>query len=217
MHYNPDNFVSVFLSNMFDAMVTTLYFVLCSLPVFTFGAAATACCSTMMAIARGDCAGVTRRFFSTFRQEFKLSTKAWLALLAVAAVLGLNIWICWGWAQEENTFVTILRLITGGLCVLWACIATYMFAGIARFEVTLKQAVINALLFTGRNLVWTLALIAITAVILLLCLGASILALPVMMVGLYVQGVIYNQVFKPYIPKEEPEEAEETEEEPAEE
>ncbi len=211
MHYNPDNFLVVTLSNLFDAMVTTLYFVLCSLPVFTFGAAATACCSTMMAIARGECTGVTKRFFGTFRREFKLSTKGWLALLVVAAVLGLNIWICWGWAQEETTFVTILRLLTGGLCVLWACIATYMFAGIARFEVTLKQAVINALLFTGRNLIWTLALIAITAVIVLFCLGASILALPLMMVGLYVQGVLYNKVFKPYIPTEEEEEGAEEE------
>ena len=65
----------------------------------------------------------------------------------------------------------------------------------SRFHVTWKQAITNAVIWTVRKLHWTLVLLLITAAMALCIYLAWWYALPVVALGLFLQGRILNQVF----------------------
>ena len=70
-----------------SACYLNLLWILCSLPIFTMGAATTALYYSTLKIVRGEDSHLTKLFFRSFRQNFKQATLLWLILLAVGALL----------------------------------------------------------------------------------------------------------------------------------
>ena len=91
-----------------------LLWILCSLPIFTMGAATTALYYGTLKIVRGEDSHLTKLFFRSFRQNFKQATVLWLILLAVGALLA-----------GDGYILYHLRMTTTGMpAILW----TLMFA-----------------------------------------------------------------------------------------
>lgn len=204
MKLNLNNSVLSALSKCFDVILATLYFILCSLPVVTVGAAVTAVSATLLRIRRNECSGVTGTFFGAFRQNFKQATLLWLPALLVGGVLVLEIWGIWFGTMETSLMLEICKGITIFFAVLYCCILAYLFSGLGTFCVTLKQALQNALVFAVGNIPETLALIALAAVAVASVFLLTVLALPVIAVCLYLQAAILGKVFAPYLPKNDP-------------
>lgn len=201
MKLNLNNPVLTALSGCFDALLATVYFILCCLPVVTMGAAITAVSATMLRIRRKECGGVTKTFFAVFRQNFKQSTVFWLLALVIGAVLGLEIWGCWFGTMEASLMLEICKGITVFFGILYCCICIYLFPEIGMFYVSAKQALKNALIFTIRNIPATLALIFLTALEIAAVVLLNLLALAVLAGCLYLQSVVLGNVFAPYLPE----------------
>ena len=75
------------LLKLCNACYLNILWFLCSIPVFTAGAATTALYYTTLKMVQGDDTGVTTLFFRGFRQNFKQGTTLWLILLAAGALL----------------------------------------------------------------------------------------------------------------------------------
>ena len=58
-----------------------LLWLICSIPVFTLGAATTALYDVSLKIVRDEETSITRQFFRSFRRNFRQSTVLWLILL----------------------------------------------------------------------------------------------------------------------------------------
>lgn len=102
------------LLKLCNACYLNILWFLCSIPVFTMGAATTALYYTTLKMVRGDDTGVTTLFFRGFRQNFRQATTLWLILLAAGALLVGDLYI-----------LHHLRTTTSGIpAVLW----TLMFA-----------------------------------------------------------------------------------------
>lgn len=82
-------FSQIMLKLSYGCYLNLLWFV-CSLPVFTLGAATAALYDVTLRMARGEEPGLTRRFFQAFRENFRQATTLWLILLGVGALLGLD-------------------------------------------------------------------------------------------------------------------------------
>lgn len=195
MPINPDNPILAAMSRAWDVLVAGLLFVLCSLPVITFGAALTALYATLMGIATDSCGSVVKKYFSSFGSDFKLATKVWLILLGAGLFLAGDIWACWFWMEETMVALRLLRGITVVFAIVWLCAFSYAFSGIARYVVTLPQVFRNCLVLTVQHPGYTV-------LILLLHLGcaaavylAGILSFPVLILLLYWMTKIYLRVF----------------------
>lgn len=195
MQISPENSILIALTKMWDAIVATLYFCLCCLPVITVGASITAVISTMMAISQDECGSVARRFFGTFRREFKLATAAWMLILLAALLLAADIWVCWVWAGSSGAIVEIMRGITVFFAVVLCSVSVFTFAGIAKFVVTLGQAFRNALIFAVKHPGFTLLQLLLLALLVVSVHMANLFAFPVVVLILYLMAKIYVRIF----------------------
>ena len=86
--FAADGKLAQILGNIADLVILNVLWIVCSIPIVTAGAAATAFYSVTLKLIKNEESYVTRSFFRAFRENFKQSTIVWLVLLAVAAVLG---------------------------------------------------------------------------------------------------------------------------------
>lgn len=196
LQINPDNAILVAMSKAWDAMVATLLFVLCSLPVLTFGAALTAVFSTMMAISKNECGSVVKKFFSVLRSEFQISTKAWGILFAAGALLTADIWVCWVWADSSLTMIGFLKGITVLFGVVYSCSFSYVFSGIARYVVSLSQAFRNSLILAVQNMGYTVLVLILYFILCAAVYLVGILAFPAVILILYCLSKLYLRIFE---------------------
>ncbi len=85
--FNPDAFLWRWCSRILDIMILSLFWLVCSLPVATAGAASTALYDAAVHGIRRNETGAYARFFRTFRRELKSAVPAWLIWGGAAAVL----------------------------------------------------------------------------------------------------------------------------------
>ena len=62
--------LGLFLRRMFDLMVLNVLWLLCCLPVFTFGPASSALARVMITLVRGGSEAVAKNYFLAFRRDF---------------------------------------------------------------------------------------------------------------------------------------------------
>lgn len=147
MRINLDSPILNFLSRAWDILFTSVLFVFSCVPIITIGAASTAMHSTIMSICNDSCTGVLAKYFGTFKAEFKQSTKIGLGYLVALAVLAADIYACliYPSMEEASPFLSAMKGITLFFACSYILMFTYTFAIIARYVVTWKQALRNAL------------------------------------------------------------------------
>ena len=109
------------------ACYLNLLWFICCIPIFTIGASTTALYYTCLKIARDDDTGLARKFFRSFRENFRQSTVLWLILLAVGALLA-----------GDGYIVYHLRASSAGTAaVMWTLILALLIAAALVFAVVL--------------------------------------------------------------------------------
>ena len=83
-------FSQLLLKLCYACCLNLLWFV-CSIPVFTIGAATTALCYASLKIVRDEDSHVFALFFRSFRENFRQATVIWLILLGVGLFLGADV------------------------------------------------------------------------------------------------------------------------------
>ena len=78
------------VSRFIDLIVAGLYWLICSLPVITIGAASTALYYAVVKCVRHERGRLTGVFFSAFRREFRQSALTWLIYIGYTAVIALD-------------------------------------------------------------------------------------------------------------------------------
>lgn len=195
MQINLDGKLLGALTRIFDVIVATLLFALCCLPVVTIGASLSAVYATMLSIADDSCSGIFRRFFGAFRDNFKQATPLWLLDAVVGLVVIADIVVCWGFEMEASLILAIMRGLTIFCTCLYLAVSIYLFAGIAVYHVTWKQALTNALQWTMKTLPATGGLVLLSIGMVVSLFIFWYFAFPVIALGLYLQGKILLHVF----------------------
>ena len=208
-----NNPVLRFLSHVFDIAVLNILWLIFSLPVVTMGAATTAVYAVCFQILQDKSSGVLKPFWKSFRMNLKQATVIWLILLAILAVLGVDLW----YFLFSQTFIAgILQAIICGILILLLLdallITIYAFTLLSLFENTVKETLRNAILLILRNPMRSLGALAVDASMLALAFYAPLSGISLLAVGMILLGIaltfflnclILMRVFKPYLPKEE--------------
>lgn len=150
------------LSFLGDIVILNLLFLVCSIPIVTIGASATACyagvCRTLQ---KKETGLVYRTFFADFRAAFRQATAGWLLeLVAIVILLG-DLWFAVEYSEPNNVFFIIFAAVIGAgifLASLW------FYPLLARFKNTLGVQIKNAFLLAFAQFPRTLLALVIWVV-----------------------------------------------------
>ena len=205
--FSYDGLIYRFFSTVCDLILINLLWLVCSIPLITIGAATTAVHYSCQKYARGE-GTLFKNFFHAFRQNWKQSTIVWLLILLLAACFLLDYSLLIPLVFPGKMVMVIILWILIFLCVM---ASHYVFALIAQFENTIKNYLINSVLFSVQNILTSLLICLPTVIIVFLLLfdlnlfirlGALWLLLGIS-VPVYIQTKLLSKVFQPYISQEE--------------
>lgn len=134
----------VFMGSLGDWMILNILFVITSLPVITIGVSLTSMYQVSLRRIRGECQYVAREYFQAFRNEWKESTKLWLLFLGTGGVLLFDV-------LYRNNLPGAVNVSIGCLAALWCFVFAYAFPLEARFQNSIRNTLVNALVLAFRN------------------------------------------------------------------
>ena len=142
--FNPDSKFSQFIYSVTDYVKLGLVFLLFSIPGITAGAAAAAVMTVGMRIERKEAPAIFRPFWQAFKDNFRQGTILTLRFMAVFGFLAADWYVLW---QMEGTgLIRVICSVIFVLALLLGCLALWVFPTLARFELTNRQIIHNALI-----------------------------------------------------------------------
>lgn len=205
--FNYDNPVMRFIGKFWDVLILNILWMICSIPIITIGASSTAVYYVTLKLARDDDGYTFRSFFHSFKENFRQATIIWLIFLAIGVVLFCDLWfVITVDIVPAGTPRMVASALFIGMLIVWFVVLTYVFPVLARFYGTIKQTILNAFLLAFRYLLYTIAMVAVDIGIVYLTF-TSLPVLSMLGFGLiaFLNSYFLQQIFKKYIPKEEPE------------
>lgn len=156
-----DSPLMIALGSLADLVFCNVLFCLCSLPLFTVGAALTALydCTISIVEERED-SFIIRQFWRAFRENFKRGTALGLICVAVFVLLGAYYLVVGALSGGLRRMYQITFLV---LVILWLAVFQYIFPLQAKFRMKVGQTMKTAALLSAAALPWTLASLAVTA------------------------------------------------------
>lgn len=159
--FNLDNPFVQFLARVGDLIIVNVLFLLCCLPVVTVGASLAAMQKVTQAMALEEDNGIVKTFFRGFRENFRQATALWVMILVFAVSMLFNYLIVMGFTA--GTVSLVLKWVLVILAVLVLVLAVYMFPLLARYQNTIREHAVNALILAVVKLPRTIALVALAA------------------------------------------------------
>lgn len=160
--FSVDNPLMRFLSRVADILILNLLFIICSIPIFTIGASLTAMYYCLFKIKDEEEGYLLKKFFHSFKQNFKQATLMWLVMLALGILLFLEFLM---YRDAAGTIGSVVRAIVLIGVIFWYLIGTYAFALLSKFYNTIKNTYTNAVLLLFANGPRSIAILVLTAAI----------------------------------------------------
>lgn len=204
--FSMDNSFMRALARITDIIILNVLFLVCSIPLVTFGASLAALYSMTLKMVRNEEPYIIRGFFEAFQKNFRQGTLFGLLSVAAAGVIAADLFILGG---QRGSVAELMRTLCIAVGIVLSIIFLYVFPITARFEMKAKAILKNALLISIAHLPQTVLLLLmtvpfaamalyseITMYLLLTCLilfGFATLA--------YCQSYIFRRVFSKYEPE----------------
>ena len=157
-------FSQIMLKLCYGCYLNFLWLV-CSLPVFTAGAATAALYDVTLRIAREEEPPLTTRFFKSFLENFRQATTVWLILLGIGALLGADGYILYHLYKSTAGMVSVICTLGLALIIVaaiaYVIVLIYVFPLVASVKNTNWAMLKNALLIGIHYLFCTILVFAI--------------------------------------------------------
>ena len=207
--FNYDNPMWRFVGRIWDLFILNILWIVCSIPIVTFGASTTAMYYCTLKIARDrDSGGVLSMFFHSFKDNIIQSTIIWVIMAIIGGMLFFDIRFFSIYAPMNNTVIRmIVFTITCFLIMLWLFIFLYVFPIQAKFINPIKQTFKLALFMSIKHLIRTIIILAGSVMILasvyfLIMRIPGVMSMLVLILGSGIslfQASQFNMIFDKYI------------------
>lgn len=215
--FNTDNKLFTTILRIVDAIVLSVLWLVCSLPIVTIGASTTAFYYAFHKCVRNRRGYAWQCFFHSFKSNFKQTLKVWLLMLFLYLFLAFDYIILQAMLEENASAGTLSNII---LCIimlvtLWSL---YLFPYIARFENSTKAILKNCMLMALLNLPWSAVLLGafLGAVALFIACFTTISPLFIACIPavyMLVANLVLERLFRKYLSPEDLEKLQQIEEE----
>ena len=190
--FSPNGVFARYGAKLWDMMWLNILTAICSLPVFTAGAAMTSMHYVLLKIFRDEESAITAAFFKAFRQNFKQATVISLIFAVVAYFLilsaGIAVALSMGW----------LRYLLIAALVLVACAWNWSFVFQSRYRNTIGGTIKYSFLVLAAHPFRSVMMAALFALPIVAVMAAAKNLILVLMIGFtlpgFVQVCLYNKV-----------------------
>lgn len=156
--FNPDSKFSQFIYSVMDYVKLGLIFLLFSIPGFTAGAAAAAVMTVGMRIERKEAPTIFRPFWQAFKDNFRQGTILTVLFMAVFGFLAADWYVLM--QMEQTLLIRLICAIIFVLALLAAELMMWVFPTLARFILTNRQIIHNAVIHMFARFPQTLLALA---------------------------------------------------------
>ena len=170
--FNYDNAFWRFMGRIGDFILLSILFLLCSIPVFTFGAALCAVYSVVFSIIEMRDSGIVKGYIKGIKQNFKNGIILSVIFIILFGVLYADIKIFAAMKLPQIVYYIFLGSVFFAFIIVIS-IFIYIFPLEARYTNTLKAQFKNAFILSFKNLPKTILMAALDIVI----IGAGFLSL----------------------------------------
>lgn len=161
--FNYDGKFVTTANKVIDAFVLGFFWLICSVPVLTAGAASAAFYYAFHKCVFQGNGYPIREFFRGFKSNFKQATVLWLILMFLALVLCMDLYLLTGDVLQIGLlqpFLIVTSFLIFAICAMWGlCAFPYM----SRFACTMKDVLKNSFIITLANMHWALLLLLLFA------------------------------------------------------
>lgn len=201
--FDVDNAVFRAIDTIGKIFILNLYWVICSLPIFTIGASTSALLYASMKL--HDREGyVTSNFFSSFKENFKQATEIWLIYLVIGILLGFDFMMG---NQAKDTLGVCMQGAAMILAIPYFLSLLYVFGVQSRFMNPVKDTIRYSFFMALRNMKCTIQM----AILMILLVWANTTVLLVNFLTLvygfglmgYFFAAYYKKAFGKYLNPEE--------------
>lgn len=206
--FSIDGGLARFLTRLADLMILNVTFLIFCIPIVTIGPALCGLHYVGRQMAAGEESYIIKKFWKSFKENFKQATVIWIIMAVLAGILGCDLYIL---SQMSGIMIQVCRVLICMFIFLWLLLFLFVFPVLARFENTIKNTIKNAFfmaiadfpraflmllilvgsVFVGFLNQYTLAY----AIMIFFCFGFSLLA--------FIFGKFFQKIFSRYIPEEE--------------
>ena len=141
-----------------------ILWVVCSIPIFTMGAATTALYDVSLKIVRDEETSLTRQFFKSFRSNFRQATVLWMILLGIGLLVG-DGWVLWHLRASSTGAVAIMWTLLLAVLIVasiaYVIVLLYVFPLVASVSNTNRAMLKNSFLIGIHYLFATILVFAI--------------------------------------------------------
>lgn len=210
--FSMDNKFFTFMNKVADLCILNIICLVCCIPIVTAGASITAMYYVTLKMVRNEEAYIVRSFFKSFKDNFKQATIINLIMIAVGAVLYLDLNVA---KNMSGSAGQIFHVIFMAFVIIYYVLFLYVYPVLAKFYNTIRNTIKNALFMAIRHLPYTVVMVLIgLCPLLLLFIGSyqiqsTLFALFLVMgfgVIAYCNSFFLVKIFDHYMPKEENEE-----------
>lgn len=196
--FDYDSPAMTFLRKAAELFVLNLLWLVCSIPVFTAGAATAALCKVSINNA-ASWGNPVIDFFKYFRSNFRQATLLWLPAMVLGAALVFDWYFLFN--IERGIFQSVGFLIAGAVSILYAFSLSFAFPLLVSFENSIFITLKNALYMSFANPLGSLVLCAFNALPLLLIvftdMGLWLLLIDVSLVAA-ADALFFRRIFELY-------------------
>ena len=108
--FSMDNKFFTFMGKVADLCILNIVCLICCIPIVTAGASITAMFFVTMKMVKNEESYIIKSFFKSFRQNFKQATVINLIMLAVAAILNLDLRIVKQMGKKISQLLKVIYL-----------------------------------------------------------------------------------------------------------
>ena len=198
---NPENALMITMTQITDCIFLSLFWLVCSFPVITMGAANAALYDAVYNGFRKGEKHPWSRFFKTFRSNLKGSLLPQIVYLAVFCITSWALIQLWNGYAVGNVSAAIFTAVAVLLMVVLGIISV-IFPMLSRFDNSTTVLLKNSVLLAMANLPRTLGLGVLNGLSIFLCVRfvVPVFFLPALVA--LISTLFLEPMFKPYMPEE---------------
>ena len=199
--FDTDKPVWKFFTKIFCMVELNILWLVCSLPIVTFGASTIALYYTMSKVVGGDDYGLVKIFIRSFKENLKQGIIMGLITLALGALVGFDLYF---YVIAPGKLVSIMQVFQIFLVLLYLMVFTWLFPVMAKLENTNIKLIQSSFYLSIRFLGYTaMMIITEVSVTLIELFYAPVLALWGMGLISYVHCICSRAAFAKYFPEED--------------
>lgn len=184
--FGSDNAFSRFMNLLFDILYVGILWTVCSIPLITAGASATAAYYAMSKCVRHKTGYIGREFFRSFRENFRQITLLTLLFWLTAGILSVDLYYVWNHESRLNNALFVILLfiafVVSGLVI-------YICPILSRFHKKNTELIKTAAYVLFKFLPLTVAILLVFAIA---CIGIFLMPWAILVIpGVYLFALSY--------------------------